>query len=218
MEISPTEPVAALTPLSANFVPLSPLDFLSRSADVCPDKIAVIHGDSCISYSELRDRATKLAGALSAAGISSGDVVSVIAPNVPEMLEAQFGVPLAGAVLNAINTRLDAPAVATILNHTGSKLVLAHHSFEQMAELAINISGNQIPLVIIRETSTSAGTQNTAQQSNYEAWLEQAPSFHSAGPENEWHSIALKYTSGTTGKPNGAVYSHRGHISMRWGM
>jgi fatty-acyl-CoA synthase len=181
----------------ANFSALSPLLFLRRAAMVYPDKIAVIDGKRQFTYREFYERCRRLASALRSRGIGEGDTVAVLAPNVPALLEAHYGVPMAGAVLNALNYRLDAKSIGFILGHGEAKLFLADREFIGLAEEALQAFGRDLPLVEIDE--------------GYEAMLAAAdPAADWRMPQDEWAAIALNYTSGTTGNPKGVVYHHRG--------
>lgn len=188
----------------ANHVPLSPLDFLNRSADVYPDKVAIVDGGRRVGYAAFRERAARLAGALAGLGVGPGDVVSVLAPNVAEVLEAHFGVPLAGGVLNAINTRLDAAAVAGILGHAEAAVLVVHQALAGVAGAALERLERRPRVILI------GGDAAALEALDYEAALAAAEPLAWRGPADEWDSIALNYTSGTTGNPKGALYHHRG--------
>jgi fatty-acyl-CoA synthase len=198
----------------ANFIPLSPLSFLPRAAHIWPDKIAVIHGDLRCSYRELYRRARRLAGALVARGIGLGDTVAVMAPNIPPLLEAHFGVPMAGAVLNAINTRLDAAAVAFILEHGEAKLLIADREYGAVIRAAVAQLDRKIPVIEIDDAAREPHDDSAARgfgELDYEAFLATGdPDFAWQPPAREWQAIALNYSSGTTGNPKGVVYQHRG--------
>lgn len=197
----------------ANHVPLSPLTFLGRAAHVYPDKVAVVHDAWRISYSELYRRCRRLASALTNAGVVRGDTVAVMAPNVPALLEAHYGVPMAGAVLNAINTRLDAVAIGFGLRHCEAKVLIVDRDYADIVRDLLKDMARP-PLVIdIVDDAGKYGHPDSMSIGNldYEAFLQQGdPDFAWQLPADEWQSIALNYTSGTTGDPKGVLYHHRG--------
>jgi fatty-acyl-CoA synthase len=198
---------------AANYVALTPLSFLARSATVYPRKVAVIHGDQRFSYAELYARCRRLASALTQRGIGRGDTVAVIAPNVPAMLEAHYGVPMAGGVLNALNHRLDARTIAFMLDHSDAKLLITDREFSGTIADALGRLSRKIPVVDIDDPLYVDDTGTTALlgETDYEALLgEGDPDFVGRPPADEWQAICLLYTSGTTGDPKGVVYHHRG--------
>tara|TARA_R100000005_G_scaffold95995_1_gene79983 strand:- start:2814 stop:4439 length:1626 start_codon:yes stop_codon:yes gene_type:complete len=193
----------------ANYEPLSPLTFLSRSAAVYPDKTAIIHGDLRYSYREFYARARRLASALVRRGIGKGDTVAMMAPNIPAVLEAHFGVPMTGAVLNALNTRLDAPALAFILDHGECKLLLTDREFSPLIREALALA--KVKPIVIDIDDALAESGELIGEMEYEAFLKTGdPDFEWSGPADEWQAISLNYTSGTTGDPKGVVFHHRG--------
>ena len=195
---------------AANYVPLTPLSTLNRAADVYRDELAVVYGNHRKTYGEYRDRCTRLAAAISALGVKPGEVVSTLMPNIPAQAEAHFGVPACGAVLNTINTRLDVDTVAYIFDHGEAKVVIADSQFLELAENAVGAMTGPKP-VIIEVPDDAAGYPASGRYPVYEDVLASAdPQFDWVMPQDEWESIALNYTSGTTGRPKGVVYHHRG--------
>jgi 3-(methylthio)propionyl---CoA ligase len=194
----------------ANFAPLTPLGFIERAASVHPQRLAVVHGARCYTWAETYARCRRLASALSIRGIGSGDTVAVMASNTPEMVEAHFGVPMAGAVLNTLNTRLDAEAIAFMLNHGGATAVLADREFSATLSKALTLLERK-PLVIDIDDSEYTGPGTLLGETDYEAFIANGdPDYAWRAPVDEWNAIALNYTSGTTGNPKGVVYHHRG--------
>jgi fatty-acyl-CoA synthase len=194
---------------AANYRSLTPLDFLSWATEVYPSKVAVIHGDARYTYAEFSARCRRLASALTARGIGLGDTVTVMAPNVPALLEAHYGVPMTGAVLNALNTRLDGATVAFILGHAESKALITDRVFSGVVKEAL--SGLEAPPLVIDIDDPLGPEGELLGEMDYEAFLDTGdPTFEWTPPADEWQAISLNYTSGTTGDPKGVVYHHRG--------
>ena len=193
----------------ANFEPLSPVSFLRRAARVYPEKTAVIHGARRISYREFHERSCRLASALAGRGLGKDDCIAIMATNTPEMLEAHYGVPMLGAVLNSLNIRLDAATIGFILNHGEAKALIVDREFSATAREALALAGRDI-LVIDIEDPLEEGAGSIG-EIDYEGLLaEGSPAFDAGQPEDEWQALSLLYTSGTTGDPKGCVYHHRG--------
>ena len=194
----------------ANFVPLSPVSFIARAADFFGERAAVIHGNRRFTYKEFYARTRRLAHALTKAGIKRGDTVAILAPNVPAMLEAHYAAPMIGAILNPINIRLDAALIAFCLEHGEAKLLLADREFHATIMPALEKMGVRRPIVVdIADMETEGAPSFGGVE--YESFIASGdPEFAYPGCEDEWDSICLLYTSGTTGNPKGAVYSHRG--------
>ena len=193
----------------ANHVPLSPVSFLIRSARTWPDRVAIIHGEHRYTYAQFLERTRRLASALARAGIGKGDTVAILAPNIPEMLEAHNAVPATGAVLCPINTRLDAPAIAFILRHSAAKVVLIDRELAPAMHDALNEAATR-PLVVDIDDPLAVGGEKIGTV-DYETFISTGdPSFALALPDDEWQAISLNYTSGTTGSPKGVVLHHRG--------
>jgi fatty-acyl-CoA synthase len=194
----------------ANFQPLTPLNLLERAAAVYPDHTAVIHGAVRRTYAEFYARARRLASALHKRGIGRGDTVSVMLPNTPAMLEAHYGVPMAGAVLNTLNTRLDAAIIAFTFDHAETKVLITDREFSGVVKEALARAKTK-PLVIDYDDPEYAGFGERLGVLEYEDLLAQGdPDFAWRMPGDEWDAITLNYTSGTTGDPKGVVYHHRG--------
>jgi fatty-acyl-CoA synthase len=201
----------ALPKTPANFAALTPLSMLARTAAVYPNRLAVVHGARRYSWAQVAERCTRLGAALAARGVEVGDTVAVMAPNVPELFEAHFGVAIAGAVLNALNTRLDAASIAFILGHGEAKVLLTDREYSATVKAALALLPEAArPLVIdIDDPMAPPGALLGAM--DYEAFLATgSPDFAWRLPADEWDAIALNYTSGTTGNPKGVIYHHRG--------
>jgi fatty-acyl-CoA synthase len=194
----------------ANFQPLTPLSFLERAAAIFPDHPGIIHGPLQRSYGEFYTRARRLASALAQRGIKRGDTVSVVLANTPAMLECHYGVPMTGAVLNTINTRLDAATVAFQLDHADAKVLIADREFSRLVRDAL-ARAKAKPLVVDYDDPEFTGAGERLGALEYEDFIAAGdPNFAWKMPDDEWDAISLNYTSGTTGDPKGVVYHHRG--------
>ncbi len=203
---------------AANHVPLSPLSFLKRTALMYPDYVATIYGDRQYTWSETYDRCRRLASALKARGVEKGDTVSIVAANTPEMLEAHFGIPMSGAVLNTINTRLDADTIAYILEHGEAKVLILDTELAPEAAKAVEQLNNPDLLVIDIMDMQACDAPRSIGALDYEAFLSEGdPNADWELPNDEWDALALNYTSGTSGRPKGVVYHHRGAYLMAIG-
>ena len=195
---------------AANFQPLTPLGFLERSAAIFPDRLAVVHGAVRRNYRDLYARARRLASALAAHGVGKNDTVTVMLANTPAMLECHFGVPMAGAVLNTLNTRLDAAIIAFTLDHAETKVLITDREFSGVMKQALALAKTK-PLVIDYDDPEYHGPGERLGAVEYEDLLAGGDAdFRWIMPGDEWDAIALNYTSGTTGDPKGVVYHHRG--------
>lgn len=203
----------------ANYAPMSPLSFIERSALVYPNRLAVVHGSGSeawrLTWSQLYARCRRLASALKQHGIGKGDTVAAMLPNTPPMVEAHFGVPMIGAILNAMNTRLDPSTVAFMLDHGEAKVVIVDSEFAPVMKKALELRTATHPITVINVTDPLyTGSNQPIGDLRYEAFIAEGdPEFAWDLPADEWDAIALNYTSGTTGNPKGVVYSHRGAAS-----
>jgi fatty-acyl-CoA synthase len=207
----------------ANYAPLTPSSFLSRAAHVYPDRLSIVHGGLRQTWRQTYERCRQLASALARRGIGPGETVAVMAPNIPAMVEAHFGVPMAGCVLNALNTRLDAPTIAFMLTHGGARVLLTDREFSGVIGAALALMADPPIVIDIEDDLAPPGAR--LGETTYEALLAEGdPHFAWQPPADEWDAIALNYTSGTTGDPKGVVYHHRGAYLnavsniVSWGM
>ncbi len=210
--------------VAANYEPLSPLSFIKRTAAVFPDRAAIVHSELLQTWAETYARCRRLASALTRRGVQRGETVAIMAPNTPAMVEAHFGIPMAGAVLCALNVRLDAESIGFMLGHGEAKIILVDREFASVVGAAVAMMAGARPLVVdiadlLAPPGPSVGTLD------YEALLAEGdPAFEWTPPADEWDAIALNYTSGTTGDPKGVVYHHRGAYlnavgnALTWGM
>ena len=199
---------------AANFTPITPLLFLERSAEVYPNRLAIVHGKLRQSWSQTYERCRRLASALQKHGIGLGDTVAVMLPNTPPMVEAHFGIPMAGAVLNALNTRLDPESIAFMLNHGEAKVVIVDPEFSGVMKKALEIakkeSGREFLVIDVEEKEFDVPGERLGKLTYEKLLSEGDPNFAWQVPADEWQAICLNYTSGTTGNPKGVVYHHRG--------
>ena len=199
---------------SANFTPITPLLFLERSAEIYPNRLAVIHGQLRQTWQQTYDRCRRLASALSKHGIGLGDTVAVMLPNTPPMVEAHFGVPMVGAVLNSLNTRLDPETIAFMLNHGEAKVVIVDPEFSGTMKKALEIakkeSGREFLVIDVEEKEFDVPGERLGKLTYEQLLAEGDPQYEWQVPVDEWQAICLNYTSGTTGNPKGVVYHHRG--------
>tara|TARA_B100001059_G_C17827761_1_gene582534 strand:- start:802 stop:2430 length:1629 start_codon:yes stop_codon:yes gene_type:complete len=202
----------------ANYIPLTPLSFLDRIKDVYPDYEAIVYKQRKYNWKQVYDRCTQFASALTKIGIGEGDTVSIMAANTPEIFEAHYSIPMTGGVINTINTRLDAKTVGYILDHSDAKVLIVDRQFHDVAVNALEQVNRDIVVIDIDDQQAGLENSRSIGDLEYESFLETGDhDFEWIRPNDEWQAIGLSYTSGTTGKPKGVVYHHRGSYLMSMG-
>ena len=202
----------------ANFVPLTPISFLHRTADIYGENTSVIYENRMYTWNESRERCVRIASSLNGHGVMPGDTVSILAFNTPEMFESHFSIPMAGAVLNSINVRLDAGTIAHILNDSNAKMLLVDRELFEVASDALSISSSNPQVILINDAFAESKPNVTENTIEYESLVDNGdPSFKWRRPDDDWQPLSLNYTSVTTGHPKGVVYHHRGSYLMSMG-
>ena len=200
----------------ANYTPLSPITFLTRTAFVHPQRTSIIHGERHWTWAETYIRCCRLASALSKRGIGKGDTVSIMAPNIPAIVESHFGVLMTGSVLNTLNTRLEAEELSFIFEHAETKVLLTDREFSPLVKEALSKVERNLLVIDIDDLETESG--DFLGETEYEDFLADGnPDFETVLPEDDWQAVSLNYTSGTTGTPKGVVYHTRGAYMLATG-